>query len=97
MSLSAKEKRYLRGLGHHISPVITTGKEGLSESMLSEIHNALDRQELIKIKIGKGPLDRKDAVEIVRAKIRAEVVQLLGRNILLFRMSKTNPEIHFPK
>jgi RNA-binding protein len=97
MSISTTEKRYLRNIGHHIRPIITTGKEGLKESILLEIHEALEREELIKVKIGKGELHRKDAVGILQEKICAEVVQLIGRNILLFRKRKTESKIHFPK
>ena len=97
MPLSAKQKRYLRGLGHHIDPVLKTGKEGLSDTMLLEIHEALEKDELIKVKIGKGPLHRKDAVEILTHKLSGEVVQLLGKNILLFRQKKDESRIHLPK
>ena len=97
MSLSTKQKQYLRGLGHHIEPVLKTGKEGLSENMLLEIHEFLERDELIKVKIGKGPLHRKEAVEILKHKLIGEVVQLLGKNILLFRQKKEESRIHLPK
>lgn len=97
MPLSAKQKRYLRGLGHHVEPVLRTGKEGLSEAMLLEIHDALEKDELIKVKIGKGALHRKDAALILQQKGNAEVVQLLGKNILLFRQRKKESNIHFPK
>ena len=97
MPLSTKQKQYLRGLGHHINPVLQTGKEGLSENMLLEIHEALERDELIKVKIGKGPLHRKEAVKILAQKLSGEVVQLLGKNILLFRQKKSESRIHFPK
>ena len=97
MPLSTKQKQHLRGLGHHIVPVLQTGKEGLSENMLLEIHEALERDELIKVKIGKGPLHRKEAVKILAQKIRGEVVQLLGRNILLFHQKKNDSRIHLPK
>ena len=97
MALSSKENRYLRSLGHHIRPVITTGKEGLNQGVLSEIHDALEREELIKVRIGKGPTNRKEAVAIVLSHVQAEVVQLLGRHLLLFRKRKNNSEIHFPK
>ncbi|MAA80613.1 MAG: ribosome assembly RNA-binding protein YhbY [Deltaproteobacteria bacterium] len=97
MALNPKDKRYLRTIAHHIRPCITTGKEGLKESILIEIHEALDRDELIKVKIGKGELHRKDAVEIIREKVQSEVVQLLGRNVLLFRKRVRDSNIHFPK
>ena len=97
MTLSAKQKRYLRGLGHHIEPVLKTGKEGLSETMLFEIHEALEKDELIKVKIAKGALHRKEAVVILQEKITGEVVQLLGKNILLFRQKKTESSIRLPK
>ena len=97
MPLSPKQKQYLRGLGHHIDPVLQTGKEGLSENMLLEIHEALERDELIKVKIGKGPLHRKEAVKILAHKLSGEVVQLLGKNVLLFRQKEKESMIHFPK
>ncbi|MEC7986122.1 MAG: ribosome assembly RNA-binding protein YhbY [Myxococcota bacterium] len=97
MPLSAKQKRYLRGLGHHIEPVLKTGKEGLSETVLQEIHGALEKDELIKVKIGKGSLHRKEAVNILEEKLDGEVVQLLGKNILLFRQRKKESTIRFPK
>ena len=97
MPLSAKQKRYLRGLGHHIDPVLKTGKEGLSEAMLLEINEALEKDELIKVKIGKGQLHRKEAVGVLQSKLNGEVVQLLGKNILLFRQKKTESSIRFPK
>ena len=97
MSLTTKQKQFLRGLGHHIEPILKTGKEGLSENMLVEIHDALERDELIKVKIGKGPLHRKEAVEILSNKLSGEVVQLLGNNILLFRQKKTESAFRLPK
>ena len=97
MSLSTKQKQYLRGLGHHIEPILRTGTEGLSENMLVEIHEALERDELIKVKIGKGPLHRKEAVEILSQKFSGEVVQLLGKNILLFRQKKNKSGIRLPR
>lgn len=97
MPLSSKQKQYLRSLGHHVDPALQTGKEGLSENMLLEIHEALERDELIKVKIGKGPLHRKEAVKILAQKLSGEVVQLLGKNILLFRQKKNESRIHLPK
>ena len=54
MKLSGKQVRYLRGLGHHLDPVIMLGKGGLSEAIVDKTSEALDTHELIKVKVQDG-------------------------------------------
>ena len=49
--LSTKQKQFLKGLAHHLSPVVMLGGNGLTEGVLAEIDNALNHHELIKVKI----------------------------------------------
>ncbi|HMB59267.1 MAG TPA: YhbY family RNA-binding protein, partial [Xanthomonadales bacterium] len=51
MSLSTQQIRYLRGLSHHLRPVVTIADKGLSENVLAELDSALDTHELIKVKL----------------------------------------------
>ncbi len=48
--LSTKQKQFLKGLAHHLSPVVMLGGNGLTEGVLAEIDNALNHHELIKVK-----------------------------------------------
>src|SRR4029078_11848892 len=44
--------RYLRGLGHHLSPVVQTGKDGITDALVAATRTALSTHELIKVKVG---------------------------------------------
>jgi RNA-binding protein len=86
--LTGKQVRHLRGLGHHLHPVVMIGKEEVSESLIRSVEEALDAHELIKIKLQEGALtDRKEAAEILAERTGAAVIQILGKTILLFRRS----------
>jgi len=84
-------------LAHHLKPVVVVGKEGLSEAVVGEIDDALAHHELIKVKLGEGaPLDRKAALAALPGATRAEVVQNLGRNFVLYRPDPEEPRIVLP-
>jgi len=88
MSLSGKQARYLRGLGHHLKPIVMIGKEEVSEAVIAATDEALETHELIKVKLQEGCLaDRKDvAAELAKA-TGSSVAQVLGKCILLYRIS----------
>ncbi|NLT49883.1 MAG: ribosome assembly RNA-binding protein YhbY [Ignavibacteria bacterium] len=97
MSITSKQKQYLKGLGHGIKPVIQVGKEGISENVLSSISKALDDHELIKVTIlENSDLDRKEASQIISENTDSELVQVLGRKFLLYKKNKENPKITLP-
>lgn len=85
-SLTGKQARFLRGLGHHLKPLVILGKEGISDSLLASVEAVLDAHELIKIKVGNNcPLDRREVASQLAAKTGGAVAQILGKTILLFR------------
>lgn len=87
--LTGKQKRYLRGLGHNLKPVIVVGKGELSEALLRETDEALETHELIKVKILEScMLDRNEVSIGLSEACSADVAQVLGRTILLFRRAK---------
>lgn len=94
--LSGKEKRHLRGLASLVNPVVTVGKEGLSEDILKEIERGLIANELVKIKVGKNaPVDVEDVVNIINENSIGEVVQKIGRNIVLYKKNEKETKISF--
>jgi RNA-binding protein len=87
--LTGKQKRYLRGLGHGLKPVITVGKGEISEALIGETDEALDYHELIKVKILEScPSDRESVAKGVADACEAEIAQILGRTFLLYRRAK---------
>ena len=96
MALTGKQNRYLRAMGHHLAPVVTIGKSGLSDEILAKLMDELESHELIKVKVGKGAIKRNDAGPLLAEHTGAHVVQLLGKTILLYRARKEKPGIRLP-
>lgn len=84
--LSGKEKRALRAQGNRLETEIWIGKEGISEGTLTTLNNSFNTKELVKIKLQEScPLDKKSAADILCRKGDAELVQIIGNTILLYR------------
>jgi len=97
MSLTGKQRDYLRGLAHHLKPVIIIGDAGVTAAVLSEINLALDHHELIKIKLRVGDRhNRRSALENICAETGAEAVQEIGQIAVIFRAAP-EPTITLPK
>jgi RNA-binding protein len=83
MSLSGKQVRRLRALGHSLEPVVQIGKEGVSEGVAGAVDQALVTHELIKVKLGP---------ELAK-RTGSELVQVLGKVVLLYRRHPDEPKI----
>ena len=90
--------RYLRGLGHHLDPVVQIGKEGITDALIAATNEALRAHELIKVKVGsESPIDRKDAGPELAEKTGATLAQVLGRTLLLYKRHPSKPKIALPR
>ena len=97
VSLTGKQRRYLRGLGHHLTAVGQIGKEGITPSFTQAVDQALDDHELIKIRIGQNALvDRQQAAAELAVQTTSEVAQVLGNTVLLYRAHPDKPTIKLP-
>ncbi len=84
--LTNAQKKFLRKLGHGLNPVVYIGKEGLSETVVAAIDEALDFHELIKLKIvNTDRISKHEAAERVPEMSRSQLVQLIGKTLLLYR------------
>jgi len=98
MSLTGKQLRHLRALGHHLDPVVQLGKHGLTEGIIAAVNDALETHELVKVRIGtECPDERHDVAERLPPAVRAELAQVLGRTILLYRRHPKEPKIQLPR
>ncbi|HLR80598.1 MAG TPA: ribosome assembly RNA-binding protein YhbY [Bacillota bacterium] len=95
--LTGKQKRYLRSEAHHLKPIFQVGKTGVNENMITQINEALEKRELIKVSILQNCLDDKHTVsEQIRQGTGAEIVQIIGHNIVLYKESKQHKQIELP-
>lgn len=98
MSLTGKQRRHLRSLGHHLEPVVQLGKQGLTDGVFAAVSSALDQHELVKVRIGtECPDERQDVAARLGPALHAEVAQVLGRTVLLYRRHPKEPRIVLPK
>lgn len=97
MKLSGKQRRYLRSLGHHRDVVVQLGREGISDSLVGAVDQALATHELVKVRVGQNaPEERHQAAAALAERTRSEVVQVLGDTILLYRAREEEPGIELP-
>lgn len=96
-SLTGKQKRHLRGLGHHLKPVVQMGQKGATDALKLKIRHELTAHELIKVKVSPDCLETaKEAGAILAETCSAHLVQVIGRVVLLYRAHPEDPEIELP-
>ncbi len=95
--LTGKQKRFLRSQAHHLQPIFQVGKGGTNDQIIRHISEALERRELIKVSVLNNNLDdpREIAEELAEGS-GAELVQLIGRTIVLYKESREYKQIELP-
>ncbi|MBQ6603893.1 MAG: ribosome assembly RNA-binding protein YhbY [Eubacterium sp.] len=97
--MTSKQRAYLKSLAMNIDPVVHVGKGSLTPEIIQAADEALAARELIKVGLLQNCLD--DIHEIANAlgeRTRSEVVQVIGRKIVLYREGKDDKEkIELPR
>ena len=85
--MTSKERAALRAKANGLEPIIQLGKEGISENLLTQIDDTLDTRELIKIRVHleSAPETPKELAQKLAAPLGAEVIQVIGGIIVLYR------------
>lgn len=95
--LTGKQKRFLRAEANQLKPIFQVGKTGVNENMIVQINEALEKRELMKVSILQNCLEDKDTIAKQLAEgTEAEVVQIIGNNIVLYKESLENKNIQLP-
>lgn len=96
--LTGKQKRYLRSLAHHLDPIFQVGKGGVNEHIIRHIEEAIEKRELIKISVlNNNDDDREEIAEQLAEGAGAELVQVIGRTIVLYKESRDYKTIELPR
>ncbi len=97
-ALTGKQKRHLRALGHSLDAVVQLGKNGLTDTAIGAAGDAIERHELIKVRLlTECPEERDDVAERLGAALGAQIAQTLGRTFLLYRRHPKKPVIELPR
>jgi len=97
MELSERQRRYLRGLGHALNPVLLLGQHGVTPAVVAEMQRALHDHELIKVKFRGADRDARDAglAELATA-TGSSLVQRIGHTALYYKRRIDRPGIVIP-
>lgn len=92
MKITSKKRSYLRSEGSRIDPVVRIGKEGLTETVIKAVEDAIKSRELIKLKmLNNSDEDLKEAAGIIAEKTQSEIIHIMGGTVLLFRENTEYP------
>jgi RNA-binding protein len=96
--LSPAQKRHLRALGHGLHPVVMVGKLGLTDAVVAATVEALLAHELVKARLQpQGPEDPAALAAALAEATRSQVVQVLVRTLLLYKLHPKKPTIVLPR
>lgn len=96
--MTSKQRAYLKSLAMKITPILQIGKSSVTPELISAVDEALEARELIKIHILKNCFDDpKEIAQVIAERTRSEVVQVIGKKVVLYRESKDNKKIELPK
>ncbi|OPA78364.1 RNA-binding protein [Paenibacillus selenitireducens] len=96
--LTGKQKRYLRSLAHHLNPIFQVGKGGVNDQLIRHIDEAIEVRELIKISIlNNNEGDRNEIAQDLASGSQSELVQVIGKTIVLYKESREHKQIELPR
>ena len=92
--MTGKQRAVLRKMANPLDNIIYIGKEGITDSVVTEVYDALEARELIKGCVQQGSeLDARTAATVLCEKTGAEPIQVIGRRFVIYRPSRNNPRI----
>lgn len=95
--MTSKQRAYLKGLAMNIDPIINIGKASLTPEVTEAVSEALAKRELVKIGVLKNCIDDPRAIaSAVAERTNSEVVQVIGKKIVLYKRPKKEPKIILP-
>lgn len=96
--LTTRQRQYLKGLAHPLTPIVRVGKAGASASVVAETKKALESHELIKIRIEiDDGSERKALAARLAGETDSALVVTIGKVAVLYRERDEEPEIELPE
>lgn len=96
--MTSKQRSYLKGLAMTIEPIFQVGKNSITPEYTEAIREAFNTKELIKIAVLKNCMDDpREIAQILADRTGSEVVQVIGKKIVLYKPDKDKPKILLPR
>ena len=96
--MTSKQRAYLKGLASTLDPLFQVGKGSVTPEVVEAISEAFNNRELLKIAVLKNCMDDPRAIaEVIAERTRSQVVQVIGKKIVLYKPDKKNPKIILPQ
>ena len=95
--MTSKQRAYLKGLASTLDPIFQIGKSSLTPEVTEAVGEAFNTKELIKVSVLKNCIDDPRAIaEALAERTHSQVVQVIGKKIVLYKPNKDNPKIMLP-
>jgi RNA-binding protein len=96
--ITTKQRAYLRGLANKIETIIQIGKGGITDNTQRLVDEALEAREIVKMKcLENSFVSPRTAADELAGSCNADVVQVIGSRIVLYRPAKKDPKIVLPE
>lgn len=90
--LNSKQRALLRGIASNYETIFQIGKGGISETLISQVNDALRKRELIKLRVLDNSMyTAREAAEEIASKTGADVVQVIGSRFVIFKRNPKEP------
>ncbi len=95
--MTTKQRAYLKSLASNLNPIFQVGKESVTPEYVNAISEAFNTKELIKLSVLKNCMDDPRGIaEAIAGRTGSQVVQVIGRKIVLYKPFKDDPKIKLP-
>ena len=95
--MTSKQRAYLKSLASNLNPVFQIGKSSLTPEITEAVNECFNNNELIKIAVLKNCMDDPRVIaEAVSERTHSQVVQIIGKKIVLYKPDKDKPKIVLP-
>lgn len=95
--MTSKQRAYLKSLAAPLESTLQIGKLGLTPEVTEAVREAFNTRELLKINMLKTCLDDiRQTADILSERTSSQVVQVIGRKIVLYKENRDNKKIELP-
>lgn len=89
--MTSKRRAYLKGCAMKLDTILHIGKSGVTPEITQSVQEALEARELIKLNVLKNCMyDIREISETIADRTHSEIIQVIGRKIILFKEAKEN-------